>query len=88
MEDMVVDLYKEERKKKFGASWLVVLCFRISSVCVEKCDFVSNYLVSQVRTSTVIAIVIVIVTFLQVNSSQVPVAKSQIAALREEWVVG
>ena len=27
MEDMVVDLYKEERKKKFGASWLVVLCF-------------------------------------------------------------
>jgi hypothetical protein len=42
VEDMVVDLYKEERKKKFGASWLVVLCFRISSVCVEKCDFVSK----------------------------------------------
>jgi hypothetical protein len=40
-----VDLYKEERKKKkFGASWLVVLCFafEFQVSCVEKCDFVSK----------------------------------------------
>ena len=63
-EDMVVDLYKEERKRNLELADLLFCAFEFQVSCVEKCDFVSNpqHLLSFHKVVIMIVIIFAVVT--------------------------